>query len=65
MKVKSFSIGLADGVDQGMETLDKLVAKLGDIDIRSVTDTVYSEELSRWSPGPKGPLIVRVVVYGK
>lgn len=62
MKVKSFSVGMVNGVDGCLETLDKMVAELGQIEIHSLVDTTYPEEMSLDGPCP-GPRVARVVVY--
>ncbi len=62
MKVKSFVVGVVEGVDRSMKRLDEQVEQLGDVTIHSVTDTVYSAVLNR-AGRPPDELIVRVVVY--
>ena len=62
MKVKSFVVGVAEGVDPSMERLDMMVADLGDVVIHSLVDTVYSAEVNS-SGKPPDERIVRVVIY--
>lgn len=64
MRVKSFVVGMAKGIDGAMEHLDKDVAELGDIHIHSVTDKYYSDEQGMFDVCP-GPRMVRVVIYEK
>ena len=61
--VKSFAVGIMNGLDSSMGKLDNLVAELGDITIHSLTDTYYSYNQEHCPDN--GPSIVRVVVYSK
>lgn len=55
MRVKSFTVFADQELDEAMVYLDDCVAKLGDIKIHILTDTLY-ESTNR-------PRVVRVVVY--
>jgi hypothetical protein len=62
MKIKSFSAGLADGIDGAFRSLDEQAATLGKrVVIHNVTDTAYSDKdlLQHCAQ----PLIVRVITY--
>ena len=63
MKVNSFVVGFAEEVVGAMKHLDEQVAKLGNVKIHSVTDTIYGAELATNSAKICGPCIVRVVIY--
>jgi hypothetical protein len=66
MKVKSFSVGLANGMSEALNYLDKQVQELGKVNSISVTDTLYSGEIEKFFTGKNecpGPHLVRVVVY--
>lgn len=62
MKVESFIVGVANGIEPAFKFLDQCVADLGDVMIHSVTDTSYPKELNRFGC-PPDDCIVRVVVY--
>lgn len=60
MKVKSFSVGIGDGISMSIEKLDEFVKELGNIKIYSIVDTLYPKEVS----GEKcGVILTRVIVY--
>lgn len=67
MKIKSFCIGLANGITSAYEKIDEQVVKeIGDkVVIHSVTDTVYyqSEITKHNDATPLLPHLIRVVVY--
>ncbi|MDO8743341.1 MAG: hypothetical protein Q7J30_02195 [Candidatus Azambacteria bacterium] len=64
MKVKSFVVGIANGIDGSMMLLDESVAKLGKIKIHSVTDTVIPPGVViRTGEKKASALIFRVIVY--
>jgi len=65
MKVKSFSVGLANGVCDSIKALDKYVLELGDVQIHQLTDTFYPSiaEMIGIGGNPFSPHIVRVVLY--
>ena len=61
MKVKSFTVGTVNGVDDAIEFLDENVRRLGnDIVIHSIVDTVYEGEIAKQDNGSR---IVRVIIY--
>ena len=67
MKIKSFCIGLADGITSAYQKLDERVVKeIGnEVVIHSVNDTIYyqNEITKHNSATPLLPTLVRVVVY--
>ena len=62
MKVKSFEVGLVNGVGFSMKKLDQCVNELGDINIHSVTDTICPDHVNTLGEAP-GARIIRVIVY--
>ena len=62
MKVKTFVVGLVDGVVPSLTRLDECVAELGNVVIHSLVDTVYSAD-SNSLGRPPGERIARVIVY--
>lgn len=67
MKIKSFHMGLAEGITNAYKRIDKLVFEEigGEVKIHSVTDTVYYQnEITKHNEvSPLLPTLVRVVVY--
>ena len=60
MPVKTFVVGMANGLRDSMTCLDNDVNQLSGIRIISITDTLYPQEQL---PSDNGPKIARVVIY--
>lgn len=60
MKVKSFCVGLANGIEWAIEALDKFVSNLGNVQIHQVTDTLYTDTNTDFT---FSRTIVRVITY--
>jgi len=65
-KIKTFTVGIADGYRASFETLDRLVAELGDIKIKSVKDQYLIRPFlhpNRDAIQGKDECITRLLVY--
>ncbi len=62
MKVKSFVVGFAKGLEGAFQRLDESTVQLGNINIISCTDTLYHEDPT-YNNLPAGPRVVRVIIY--
>ena len=60
-EVKTFVVGLANGISSSMQRLDELVKGLGSITIQSIVDTPYEDTIG--GDNPRGPHIIRVVIF--
>lgn len=64
--VKSFVVGVANGIELSLQRLDELTEVLRASVIHQVTDTYYSgEQEGNYAKDGPGPRIVRVIIYEK
>jgi hypothetical protein len=63
MKVKTFVVGLAGGVEVALKKLDEEVARLGDVEILDVQDTLYPNMHEIQDTSVYDPCLARRVIY--